>query len=235
LADALPLLVFAGGSVFLSFAWVWGNGHRHAMFSAAPVAVLTALALPRFAGLDWAVGGLCLGASLVVLARSIHAVGSPVPVQKAINDDARRCMSYLAAQQPGLVLVLPDVAYPPLVYYTDHRILAAGHGLEALTFNRDYLKPMAATAEGLQQVLLRYPVEWLLVLRDGLEVPGCRPAPRPDGAGARPPAPREVFRSGTCAVYRCVPASCADGTSDSTAPNAALARSSRELEWQRLS
>jgi len=201
--DLMPLLVFAAGAVLLSLAWIWGNGHRHVMFSAVPVAMVIAALAPRFGAAEWILAGLCSAIAVGVVTRSVRRVLTQQTGVKLISDGARDCMDYLSRQPPGLVLVVPNVAYPPLAYFTDHSILAAGHGHEALTFNRQRVRPKLASQKGLRHLLNTYPIDWMLVLRED-HAPDEDSASWPWFKEKHVPAHlvRRVFGAGSCGVYR---------------------------------
>ncbi|MCC7490468.1 MAG: hypothetical protein IT485_12560, partial [Gammaproteobacteria bacterium] len=122
---------FVLGMLVLAVAWVMGNSVNHMFFASPMVAWLLAATLP--AGNAWllAVAGLGLVAVVIVW----REFG--VRITNQLSDSWLECFTFIRQQNlQGRALVVPQVSFPPLVYYTPLVMVSSGHGSKAMTFDR---------------------------------------------------------------------------------------------------
>lgn len=190
---ALPPFALAAGlatgCVVLAFLWVMGNSVNHMYFASPFVAWLVAGALPR--QVPWLVAaGLVAAACAVFIWREFNVVR-----RRRLARGWENIFRWVRERGlAGRALVLPQVGFSPLVFYTPLVLVAAGHGSKALTFDRMAIRGRVAEPGFLAQFMRDNGVRYVFLDRS-LAAGGLA-----DVFAAGAPF-RELFAAGDIAVF----------------------------------
>ena len=130
----LPL-AYTYGILVLSFLWVIGNSINHIYFLSPLTALLVAAGVPLTLSI---VAILIVFAVLcsVLIIREFRVVAA-----RRIKADWLKCFQYIVdSGLSGRTMVLPQISFPPLIYYTPLVMVASGHGSKAISYDRLTLK-----------------------------------------------------------------------------------------------
>jgi len=126
---------FVVGALLLAVFWVMGNSVNHVYFAGPFVGLLLAASLPG----EWP--WLAAVALTGILCAGITGREFQVLRRQQMPEAWFRCFRFIRDQGlGGRALVLPQVGFAPLVYYSSLVLVASGHGVKALTFDRLTIK-----------------------------------------------------------------------------------------------
>lgn len=157
-ASLYMIIGYIIGIIVLAEIWILGNGANHIYFSAPLVALalsdnLFSSALMNFS--LFVVGLICF----FIIIREYKTFG-----QKHINQYWLECFDFINKNNmSGRIMVLPNISCPPLIYYTQLDLIAAGHGSNAMAFNRLILQKNMSDIRFLSDFIRKNKVNYLLV------------------------------------------------------------------------
>jgi hypothetical protein len=152
-------------SMMLAFFWVFGNSVNHVYF-ASP---LGALLISKYLFLN-------LFETIILLATATGCLyliyrEYSVAVKKQIDRQWFECFSFIRDREmKGAILVLPGIACPPIVYYTNLRLISAGHGSKAMEFNRLFLRENISNPAFIKKFVTENGVAWVLFEKSRLRL-----------------------------------------------------------------
>jgi hypothetical protein len=148
-------------AMLLSILWVLGNSVNHVYFASPFVAML----LSPYLFIHYLETFLLLGIAMgcfYLICREYSLIA-----KKQIQPHWFECFDWI--KQKGLcgaILVLPEIACPPLVYYTDLKLISAGHGSRAMEFNRLFLGKNSSDPQFVRRFVLDAGVSFILLQKD---------------------------------------------------------------------
>lgn len=146
------------GIIVLAGIWIFGNSVNHIYFSAPLVSLALSNNLFSSSQMNlsvFVVGFICF----VIIIREYKTFG-----QKHINQYWLECFDFINKNNiHGRIMVLPNISCPPLIYYTQLDLIAAGHGSNAMAFNRLTLQKNMSDVHFLSDFILKNNLDYLLV------------------------------------------------------------------------
>ncbi len=151
-------------AMLLSILWVFGNSVNHVYFT-SPFA---ALLLCQYLLKDYFETFFMLAIALCcfyMIYREYTAIS-----KQHINEQWLECFDSIRKKNlNGYILVLPSIACPPLVYYTDLRLISAGHGSQAMEFNRIFLRENCSDPEFVRKFANEAGVSYILLHKERMQ------------------------------------------------------------------
>jgi hypothetical protein len=150
-------------AMLLALLWVFGNSVNHVYFASPFVAMF----LSPYLLMDYLETFLLLGTAtgcFYVILREYVVIA-----KKQIQPHWFACFDWIKKKElHGAILVLPGIACPPLVYYTELKLISAGHGSRAMEFNRLFLGKNSSDPHFVQRFVADAGVSFILLQKDRL-------------------------------------------------------------------
>jgi uncharacterized membrane protein YhaH (DUF805 family) len=143
----------------LSVFWVWGSGPRHFYFASTIITAMIVEQIGNELSVSFQIIIMLLSLfSLFLIIRDFKAQKSNI-----LSKDLIACFNFLKNKKGDLVLVLPNIACPALLYFTDKKIFSAAHGSKALTFNKGLMKKNRENIHFLENLIKKYKINWVIL------------------------------------------------------------------------
>lgn len=149
---------YATGIVLLAVLWVMGNSVNHVYFLSPLVALILAASVPLTV---WVEAVLCVIAAIccILIMREFRIVAG-----RRIKEDWLDCFRYInESRMAGRALALPQIGFPPLIYYTPLVMASSGHGSKAISYDRMTLKKNISNPEYLARFVKENSIRYLIV------------------------------------------------------------------------
>lgn len=150
-------------AMLLSLLWVFGNSVNHVYFASPFVAML----LSPYLFMDYLETFLLIGTAtgcFLLICREYAFIA-----KKQIQQHWFACFDWIKEKRlHGAILVLPGIACPPLVYYTECKLISAGHGSRAMEFNRLFLGKNSSDPQFVRRFVVDAGVSFILLQKDSL-------------------------------------------------------------------
>lgn len=155
-------IIFSGyslGIIALAQLWYFGDGFSHMFFSAPLVAVLVCGELLVHPSAQMALAACGLFCFVIIMREYSALVDN-----KRIKSEWFSMFEFINKEKlEGRIFVLPNIACPELIYYTSLTIVSAGHGSNAMAFNKGEGKTLIKDLERTADFIHGNNIDYLLV------------------------------------------------------------------------
>ena len=157
-------LGYLAAAMLLSVVWVFGNSVNHVYFASPFAALFLSPYLfvnypETFLMLTFATGCFFL------IYREYTAIA-----KHQIHQHWLDCFDWINRKGlDGSALVLPGIACPPLVYYTNLKLISAGHGSQAMEFNRLFLGKNSSNPQFIKKFVNDADIAFILLQKNRLQ------------------------------------------------------------------